>query len=243
VGRPFFGRLGFLASRLFPTTVLGSLEAKLVQAGEPTTVAAFVAVQAVAIALALAIAILGLSSASGMGLLFLVVATVAIAGLPLYWLRARVKARKTAILKALPDALDLIVTTVEAGLGIDAALAEVGHETTGPLGEELRLTVRETTLGRSRRDALLRLIDRTQVPELKSFVQSIIQAEQAGVPIGQVLRTQAEQMRLRKRQWAEAEAQRAPIKMIVILVFFILPSMMLMIMGPAVMRITDSDVF
>jgi len=99
--------------------------------------------------------------------------------------------------------------------------------------------VRETTLGRSRRDALQRLIERTEVPELKTFVQSLIQAEQTGIPIGQVLRTQAEQVRLKKRQRAEVQAQRAPVKMVVVLVTMVLPSMLLLVMGPAVMRMAD----
>ena len=131
------------------------------------------------------------------------------------------------------------MTTVEAGLGLDAALSEVGHETEGPLGEELRLTVRETTLGRSRRDALTRLIERTDVPELKTFVQAVIQAEQTGIPVGQVLRTQAAQIRLKKRQRAEAEAQRAPVKMVVVLALLVLPAMLLMVIGPAGIRMTE----
>ena len=158
---------------------------------------------------------------------------------PLYWLRIKFSARKRALVKAFPDAVDLIVTSVEAGLGIEAALSEVGNETRGPLGDELRMAVRETTLGRSRRDSLQRLVDRTGVPEIKAFVQSLIQAEQTGIPIGQVLRTQAGQVRLKRRQRAEADAQRAPIKMILVLVVFVLPSMLLMVMGPAIMRIGD----
>jgi tight adherence protein C len=165
---------------------------------------------------------------------------VLLAVVPLYWLRIRVAARKRAILKALPDAVDLVVTTVEAGMSIDGALAEVGSETGGPLGDELRLAVRETALGRSRREALLRVVDRTDVPDLRTFIQSIVQAEQTGIPVGQVLRTQADQLRLKKRQRAEAEAQRAPIKMIVVLVTMVLPSMLIMVMGPALIRMADS---
>ncbi len=239
VGQPLAGKLRSMFGRLLPGAIIRAIEDRLIQAGEPVSLHTFLTAAAACVGLGVLTIIVGLSGGGGGGL-FVVLLGVALAVLPLYWLRLRASARKNAILKALPDAVDLIVTTVEAGLSIDAALAEVGHETRGPLGEELRLTVRETTLGRSRRDALLRLIDRTHVPELKTFVQSIIQAEQTGIPIGQVLRTQADQIRLKKRQWAEGQAQKAPVKMIVVLVVLVLPSMLLMIVGPAVMRIQDT---
>jgi tight adherence protein C len=209
-------------------------------AGEPVSLQGMLTIQAVSVAAGVFVAFAGLT-AGGPPLRLIGVAALGLvlAVMPLYWLRIRVSARKRSLLKALPDAVDLIVTTVEAGLGLDAALSEVGHETQGPLGEELRLTVRETTLGRSRRDALTRLIERTDVPELKTFVQAIIQAEQTGIPVGQVLRTQAAQIRLKKRQRAEAEAQRAPVKMVVVLALLVLPAMLLMIIGPAGIRMTE----
>jgi tight adherence protein C len=241
VGQPVASRVRRFLSRLLPSSMVNGIEARLLQAGEPVALQPFLAMQLAAVGIGVVWIVFGVAGgASGILLLVVLASGLAISVLPLYWLRLKVMARKKAILKALPDAVDLIVTTVEAGLAIDAALAEVGHETRGPLGEELRLTVRETTLGRSRRDALLRLIDRTQVPELKTFVQAIVQAEQTGIPIGQVLRTQAAQIRLKKRQWAESEAQRAPVKMIIVLVVLVLPCMLMMIMGPAIMRIQDT---
>jgi tight adherence protein C len=230
-----------VSSAVLPNSIVDSLQEKLIQAGEPISVQAFLVAELVAIGAGVLWVLFGLAAGpSGLAFLAVFGGGALIALLPIYWLRIRVGMRKKAILKALPDAVDLIVTTVEAGLAIDAALAEVGHETKGPLGEELRLTMRETTLGRSRRDALLRLIERTHVAELKTFVQSIIQAEQTGIPVGQVLRTQAAQIRLKKRQAAEAEAQRAPVKMVVVLVVLVLPSMLLMVMGPAIMRMGDA---
>jgi tight adherence protein C len=241
VGKPVLGRMQSISAKLLPTSMVAAIERRLVHAGEPIGLHTFLAAQLVAMGVGALVIFFGLTGgASGLGILAVIGGGIFIGVLPLYWLRIKVMARKKAILKAMPDAVDLIVTTVEAGLAIDAALAEVGHETRGPLGEELRLTVRETTLGRSRRDALVRLIERTQVPELKTFVQSIIQAEQTGVPVGQVLRTQAAQIRLKKRQAAEAEAQRAPVKMIVVLVVLVLPSMLMMVMGPAIMRMQDN---
>ncbi len=240
VGLPVLGRIRKVFAGTLPSSMVHSIEQRLLLAGEPTSLHAFLTVQLAAIAAGVFIVIAGLAAASTLvQALGALVAGLFLAIVPLYWLRIRVAARKKAIIKALPDAVDLVVTTVEAGLALDAALAEVGHETDGPLGEELRLTVRETTLGRSRRDALTRLIDRTQVPELKTFVQSIIQAEQTGIPIGQVLRTQAAQIRLKKRQWAEGEAQRAPVKMVIVLALLVLPAMLLLVIGPAIIRMSE----
>ncbi len=241
VGAPLLHRLQGFARRLLPGSILTGIERRLVLAGEPLSLHAFLSVEMVATGAGVLLALFEVArSLSATTALISVVAIGVAAGLPLYWLRLKVASRKKAILKALPDAVDLIVTSVGAGLAIDAALAQVGQDTRGPLGEELRLTVRETALGRSRRDALQYMIERTQVPELKTFVQSLIQAEQTGIPIGQVLRTQAAQMRVHRRQRAETKAQRAPVKMVLVLVLLVLPSMLLMIMGPAIMRITAS---
>lgn len=240
VGIPVLERVRKLLASVLPSTVVQSLERRLLIAGEPISLHAFLTASVFAAGLGLLVAVVGLAGGGGVLRMAGVVAVaLVIALLPLYWLRMRIRTRRNAILKALPDAVDLIVTTVEAGLAIDAALAEVGHETRGPLGEELRLTVRETTLGRSRRDALQRLVERTQVPELRTFVQAIVQAEQTGIPIGQVLRTQAAQIRLKKRQRAEAEAQRAPVKMVVVLAVLVLPAMLLLVIGPALIRMSQ----
>jgi tight adherence protein C len=241
VGGPLAQRARHSFSHLLPASMVSNLERRLLVAGEPMSLHALITVQLVCVGLAVVLMFSTISSgATGLRLFATLAFAALLMLLPLYWLRIKTSARKRALLKAFPDAVDLIVTTVEAGLGIDAALYEVGHETRGPLGEELRLAVRETTLGRSRRESLQRLVDRTQVPEIKSFVQSLIQAEQTGIPIGQVLRTQAGQVRLHKRQRAEADAQRAPVKMVVVLAVLVLPSMLLLVMGPAVMRMADA---
>ncbi|MCL4241412.1 MAG: type II secretion system F family protein [Dehalococcoidia bacterium] len=240
VGMPVAQRLRNLVTRLLPGSWVSGIEYRLMLAGEPLSVHAMLTVQVVAVAAGVFVVFVAVTGGGGAPRVAATLVAGAVLGvMPLYWLRIRVAARKRALLKALPDAVDLIVTTVEAGLGLDAALSEVGHETEGPLGEELRLTVRETTLGRSRRDALTRLIERTDVPELKTFVQAVIQAEQTGIPVGQVLRTQAAQIRLKKRQRAEAEAQRAPVKMVVVLALLVLPAMLLMVIGPAGIRMTE----
>jgi tight adherence protein C len=240
VGAPVLARLRNTFGRILPSSMVSGIERRLMLAGEPVSLHFFLALFLAMLGLAAVVLFAGLAQASSaVQALGAIVLALAVAILPLYWLRLKVAARKKAILKALPDAVDLVVTTVEAGLALDAALSEVGRETRGPLGDELRLTVRETTLGRSRRDALMRLNERTDVPELKTFVQAIVQAEQTGIPIGQVLRTQAAQIRLRKRQRAEAEAQRAPVKMVVVLALLVLPAMLLLVIGPAMIRMTE----
>jgi tight adherence protein C len=241
VAAPIASRVRGALGRLLPASMVTNLERRLLIAGEPMSLHALIVFQVVCLGGGIFMAATILRSGpSGIRLAGTLVFALLVVLLPSYWIRIKTSARRRALLKAFPDAVDLIVTTVEAGLGIDAALSEVGHETRGPLGEELRMAVRETALGRSRRDALQRLVDRTGVPDIKSFVQSLIQAEQTGIPIGQVLRTQAGQVRLRRRQRAEADAQRAPLKMILIIVTLVLPSMLMLIMGPALMRMADT---
>jgi tight adherence protein C len=240
VATPLARRLARVGSLVFPARVVAALDRRLMLAGRPATVSGFLTLQSILAASGLLLVFMALTTAkSGVMLAAWLGSGVLVALVPIYWLRIKVAARRTAILRALPDAIDLMVTTVEAGMGIDGALHEVGNDTPGPLGEELRQTVRETTLGRSRRDAMQRLVDRTETPELKSFIQSLMQAEQTGIPIGQVLRVQADQMRLRRRQAAESAAQRAPVKMILVLITLVLPAMLMFVMGPAMMRMRD----
>ena len=161
------------------------------------------------------------------------------AAFPFIILRLRIEGRRKAILRSLPDAFDLITASVEAGLAIDAALAKVAERMEGPFAEELSQALREMSLGKSRRDALRALGQRSGVSELISFVNALIQAEQMGVSLGQVLRAQAEQMRVRRRQLAEAEAQRAPVKLLFPLVLGVLPALLIVVLAPAVINVYD----
>ncbi|OFW64778.1 MAG: hypothetical protein A2Y74_04880 [Actinobacteria bacterium RBG_13_63_9] len=160
--------------------------------------------------------------------------------IPGQWLKGRVRVRQKAVLLSLADALDLVTTCVEAGLGLDAALARVAEKSSGPLSEELSRMLREVAMGKLRREALTEMGERMGVEELTGFINAIIQAEQLGVGISQVLRVQADQMRTRRRQRAERAAHEAPIKMIFPLVLFIFPAFMLVILGPAAIRIAAS---
>jgi tight adherence protein C len=151
---------------------------------------------------------------------------------PELWLSQKIRGRQKAIQKALPDALDLLVISVEAGLGFDAAMARVVQKSDNALSHELARVMAEMRVGRARRDALKDMVNRTQVNDLSQFVSALIQAGQLGVSVSQVLTVQADQMRVLRRQRAEAEAQQAPLKMLFPMLIFIFPALCLMILGP-----------
>ncbi len=155
---------------------------------------------------------------------------------PRVWLLGKIKRRQKAIWRSLPDAFDLITASVEAGLGIDAAFNRVIEKVTGPFCEELTRTMREISMGRSRRDALLDMSDRTGVEELRSLINSIVQAESMGISIGSVIRVQTGVIRTKRKQKAEEQAFKAPIKMVFPLVLFIFPTIMIVIGGPAIIQ-------
>lgn len=154
---------------------------------------------------------------------------------PMLWLSQQIARRKKEILKTLPDALDLLVICVEAGLGFDAAMQRVAERWSNELGKAFARVLQEIALGRSRKDALRDMAARVDLPEMTTFVAAIIQAEQLGVSIAKVLHIQADQMRLRRRQRAEELARQAPIKMLFPLVFLIFPSIFVVLLGPALL--------
>jgi tight adherence protein C len=149
----------------------------------------------------------------------------------------RIKRRQKAIWRSLPDAFDLITASVEAGLGIDAAFTRVIEKVTGPFAEELTRTMREIQMGRARREAFLDMADRTGVDELRQLINAVVQAEAMGISIGGVIRVQTGVIRTKRRQKAEEQAFKAPIKMVFPLVFFIFPAIMIVIGGPAIIQL------
>jgi len=153
---------------------------------------------------------------------------------PVYWLRGKIKKRQKSILKTLPDAIDLMTISVEAGLAFDGAMQRVADKWDNELSNEFGRALQEMRVGKSKRDALKELVARTGVSDLSTFVASIIQADQLGVSISKVLRVQSEQMRIRRRQRAEEQAHKAPILMMIPMVFLIFPSTYIAILGPAV---------
>lgn len=160
--------------------------------------------------------------------------------LPVIWLGRQIRRRKHNILRSLPDALDLVTISVEAGLAFDSALQRVVDKWDDELGGEFRRVLADMRLGRSRRDALKDMATRTGVDDVQTFVAAIIQADQLGVPLSKILRIQADQLRTRRRQRAEEEAQKAPIKMLFPMVFLIFPALFVVILGPAVPRLMSS---
>ena len=148
--------------------------------------------------------------------------------------------RSEQIRRELPDALDLLVISVESGLGFDAALSQVARNTNGPLAEEFFRVLQEMQLGTGRPDAMRALVDRTDVSDLRGFVTSMIQADTFGIPVAQVLRVQAREMRIRRTQRIEEAAQKVPVKILFPLIFCILPALFIVILGPAVISIIDS---
>jgi tight adherence protein C len=145
--------------------------------------------------------------------------------------------RQARIQATLPDAMDMLTICVEAGLGFDAALAQVARNTDGPLAAELSRTLQEMQIGKSRTEALRSLADRTTVPELRAFVSSLVQAGELGISVAGVLREQAAEIRLRRRQRAEERAQKVPVKILFPLVTCLFPALFVIIIGPGVISI------
>ena len=148
--------------------------------------------------------------------------------------------RAERLQRDLPDAIDLLTISVESGLGFDAALQQVARNTEGPLAEELSRVMREMQIGQGRADALRAMGERTSVGDLRTFVGAMVQADSFGIPVAQVLRVQSAEMRVKRRQRAEEKAQQVPVKITVPLIFCILPTLFIAVMGPAVLSIMDS---
>ncbi|HHT63578.1 MAG: type II secretion system F family protein [Bacillota bacterium] len=156
------------------------------------------------------------------------------------YLKIKTKNRQEQILKKLPDVLDLLTVSVEAGLGFDAALSRVVQKIKGPISQEFSIALQEIKMGKQRKDALKDLGIRTGVEELNAFISAVIQADQLGVSIGNVLRVQSMQQRNTRRQRIEEKAMKAPIKMLLPMVFFIFPTVFIVILAPAVIQMIEN---
>ena len=229
--------------KLLPKSMLKGVERSLIVAGEPMTLSGFLTMVLVATGAALFLGVL-IVSVSGASFGMMQIGTVAVVGLigffmPFYLIKSRARQRQSAIVKSLADAFDLITTCVEAGLGLDAALARVAEKVEGPFAQELQRALRDVALGKSRRDSLKELGERTAVPDLLQFTNAVIQAEAMGSSIGTVLRVQSDQLRVRRRQRAEEQAYKAPVKMLFPLVLCIFPTLFIVILGPAIITIMN----
>ena len=163
--------------------------------------------------------------------------------LPVVWLGSRIRRRQDEIVKTLPDALDLLTISVEAGLPFDGAMQRVAEKWDNELSRAFQRMLTEMRVGKSRREALRDMSDRMEVPDVTSFVAALIQADQLGISIAKVLRIQSEQMRIKRRQRAEEKAQQAPIKMLLPMTFLIFPTILIVILGPALLILKNSPVF
>ncbi len=242
--RPWLRKLADFIARFTPEQTLARTRRNLELAGLIYRMgpAEFIAIRYVLMAVmgALAILIASKSDASPFQKAGMIVVTAALGHfLPVLWLGSRISRRKREILKALPDALDLLTICVEAGLGFDAAMAKVVEKWDNELSEGFARVLQEIRLGKLRREALREMADTVDLPEFSTFAAAIIQAEQLGVSIAKVLRIQSDQMRVRRRQRAEEEARKAPVKIMLPAVLLIFPSLFAIILGPAAINLKD----
>lgn len=242
---PSLLRLARSMARLTPRSNMDKLRQKLMEAGSPSKLGVneFLGLRVVFATMCggfvfLLFAVTG----SSLNQLMLFPVVVALIGymIPGIWLDRKIKARRKEIQLALPDAIDLLTISVEAGLGFDPAMQRVVEKWNNALTREFARMLSEMRIGKSRREAMRELTQRCGVDDLNVFISSIVQADQLGVSITQVLRTQSKQMRIRRRQRAEEAAHKAPIKMIFPMVLLIFPAMYVMILGPAVPQIMSS---
>jgi tight adherence protein C len=236
---PAVSRLAAVPLRLNPKTSLEAIQRKLLAAGlshvQPQT---FLAVK-------------GAATVGGVLLGFFLIATGAVvAGIvfapmlgaigfivPEYVLTLKARSRRDAVRSSLPDALDLLAVSVEAGLGFDGAVTKLTEHMQGPLIDEFQMALNEMRIGEARHTALKKMADRVDAPELTTFVRAVVQADQLGISLGRILRVQATDSRLRRQAAAEEKAMKAPIKMLFPTVLFIFPAMFIVLLGPAVMNI------
>jgi tight adherence protein C len=243
---PLLEGMSGLGKRLTPAGYVEKIRLRFVMAGMPdqALIDRFMAIRVATVVAAvvafLALFVLNLLGLSGILRLaapgFVIMALVL--G-PDSWLNRKVEERQHAIQVSLPDVLDLLVISVEAGLGFEQALDRVVNSVDGPLSEEFSRMLGETRAGAARAEAMRTMDERCQVPELRSFVMAIIQADTFGVSIGRVLRAQAEEMRIKRRQIAQEKAQKAPVKMLIPMVFCIFPALFAVVLGPAIIQIME----
>jgi tight adherence protein C len=227
---------------ILPTSMIARAQRWLIIAGDKMSLSQFFSIVLVTSTLIpaayLCMAWIG-TSGDMSTLMWFLVPVLAVAGLfaPFMILRRMALTRQKTLWRSMPNALDLMVTCVEAGLSLDFALQRVAERYQGPLAEEIHRTVREVALGKTRRQALLDMAERVDLDDLKTFVNSIVQAEAMGTSVGTVLRVQANHMRMKRRQRAEQIARQAPVKRVFPLVFFLMPSLFIVTLGPVMLNV------
>ena len=234
-----YKRFGTLAARLTPANYGRSLQQKLDRAGNPRDWAPERVLGLKGIGLIVGL-VLGLivGAKHGAGVLFFpIIGGAAGFFLPDVWIRNLGEHRQQDLVLGLPDAIDMMTVCVEAGLGFDAAVSRVALNLDGPIASEFARVLQEMQFGKSRIEALRSMADRTDVPEIRTFVSSMVQSSELGISVGTVLREQAREMRVRRRQRAEELAQKLPVKILFPLLTCMLPAMFVVVVGPAGLQI------
>ena len=243
---PAIHRIGEISSRFTPQHVLEQTRKRLELAGNPGRIdaATLLILRFVSAGVfggfVFLITMITQTTSVAVELLLVLVFVVLGYIVPDMYIKSRIDRRQKEVRKAMPDALDLLTICVEAGLGFDAALSKVNEKWDNELSMALGRVIREIQLGKLRRDALRDMADRLGLPEMTSFVAAVIQSEMLGVSLAKVLRIQSDQMRVRRRQRAEEEAHKAPIKMILPLGVFVFPSLLIVLLTPAGLKLWRS---
>ena len=244
---PAMDAVSRFVTQLTPAKTLENIRHKLDLADNPgnMTPSRFLALRVVAMVV-LGGLILGLMIIAKLPMsrrvLFTVVGTALGFFLPALWLGSLIRRRQKAVVRELPDTLDLLTICVEAGLGFDQAVQKVVEKSANELSRAFNRYLQEVGLGKARREALQSTSDRLEVADVTTFIAAIIQASDLGVSMAKILRIQSEQMRIRRRQRAEQEAHRAPIKMLFPMAFLIFPSIFIVLLGPAILLLLESNV-
>jgi tight adherence protein C len=243
---PIMRRIGDMASRFTPQHAVDQTRKLLELAGNPGRMDAstFMVLHFVAAVLfgGIVFVLTLFSKTFSLPIKLLIVLAFTVLGyfFPDLWIRSKINGRQKSVRKAMPDALDLLTICVEAGLGFDAAMSKVNEKWDNELSLAFGRVIREIQLGKLRRDALRDMAERLGIAEMTSFVAAVVQSEMLGVSMAKILRIQSDQMRMKRRQHAEEEAHKAPIKMIFPMGLFIFPSLMIVLLTPAALRLYGS---
>ena len=243
---PIMRRIGDMASRFTPQHAVDQTRKLLELAGNPGRMDAstFMVLHFVAAVLfggiVFVLTLFSKTFSLPIKLLIVLVFTVLGYFFPDLWIRSKINGRQKSVRKAMPDALDLLTICVEAGLGFDAAMSKVNEKWDNELSLAFGRVIREIQLGKLRRDALRDMAEHLGIAEMTSFVAAVVQSEMLGVSMAKILRIQSDQMRMKRRQHAEEEAHKAPIKMIFPMGLFIFPSLMIVLLTPAALRLYGS---
>lgn len=244
--RPLFRKLAELITRLTPERQLEETRRQLELAGNPNHMdaATFLGLRigATVLLTVLAFLLFVVLNRTQNGILYVLGGAALGYFMPALWLKGQISRRQENVVRALPDALDLLTICVEAGLGFDAAMGKVYEKWDNELAIAFGRVLQEIGLGKLRREAMRDMANRMDVPDLTTFVAAIIQADQLGVSMAKILRVQSDQMRVKRRQRAQEKAQQAPVKMIIPMVLLIFPSIWIVLLGPSIIILLESGI-